>query len=485
MSRKPILGCWVLVGTALLNLAGCRPKVEPKALTVWHAWPTAEVDVLSSVVADYEQRNGVAVEMVGHESQADLREALRTADAGPDLLLGPARWAPELAGRGLVGAYCLPGGCEECFGPNPPRWCLYATGKDFSHGRNADFLVTTALCEPDQCPVCFSQNPPFWCRFATRDHGVLVDFFQAGFLEILDDGVFPNGIPIWWDHAAIFSNPQWFVDQALGWPTSVKDLSEMAARYPGAVWVDPALEPDPVPWIEDVRKGDPDPQPSLEDLVKGDPSPQPNIPGIMITEARNRARLQDAFGVLLRLPLADAPAPLELEGVFVRPDSERRGEALDLAYLIADEESQEQLFQAGGRLPTSGEVWSAVADPRWVQFAQESAISFVWPQRTFELPDPRDFIEIPEREPPDFDHPDCGPAALDYWEELMEAAESVPQQVHAEFAARQGADFCARYLERCEPPLVGEQRRRFAQCFFDTRGTSGTIERCCAAGREG
>ena len=482
MNCRALLRPMALAGTTLIVTAACQPRVEPKPLTVMHAWQGAEREILSGVVEDYEQRQGVSVEIVGHESQAALHEALRAAEAGPDLLLGPDRWAAELAGRGMAGAYCLPGQCEECFQPDPPRWCLYATGQDFSHGRNSDFQVTTALCEPEQCPVCFGENPPRWCRFATEDRGVEVDFFQAGFLEIVEGQVLPNGIPVWWDQAVVLANPRWFVERELGWPSGVQELAELAGRYPGGVWTDPELSPEPVPWLEDVHKGDPSPQPNLQDLLAADPSPQPSVLGVMISEGRNLARLQGAFGDLIRLPLADAYAPLEVEGVFVRPDSKHRGAALELGYLIADEESQAKLFRNAGRLPTSGEVW-ATADPTWVRFGRESAISIVWPGPTFELPDPRDFIQVPELTPPVFAHPDCGPAADAYWAELMEQAEGLPQRVHAEFSAQQAAAYCARYLERCEPPLAGAERRAFAECFFDNRGTAGIIELCCAAGR--
>ncbi len=472
MSTTKSLRHLVSIGILLLVAAACLPPSEEKTLTLWHAWEGSQLEALSALVADYQREGGVQVEMVAHDSHAALVDALLAAGDGPDLFIGSQSAAARLAERGRVAAYCLPGQCPECEQPNPPRWCQYATGKDFSDGFNADFLVSTALCESDQCPVCFTDNPPPWCRFATQDRGVAVDLFQAGFLKITDDGVFPFGIPIWWDYVAVFANPQWFVEQQQQIPSTMAGVLELVEQVPGSFYLDARAEPDPVPWAPGLGVN-PEPQPWRDLLAAGDPSPQPSVVGIVVTWGRDFGRLQGQIADLALLPLPELLPQPAVEGVFVTPYSAERSAALDLAYAVADEDSQEKLFAAAGGLPASGEAWSRISDAVWERFKRDSLISFLRPGLELELPDPRDFVAVPPLEPPPIRHLVCGPAAQRNF--ANEAAGGVAAAVRAHLGFQSWEDWCALLLARHRPA----DGAAFANCLVDNAGRPSLVAICC------
>jgi hypothetical protein len=72
------------------------------------------------------------------------------------------------------------------------------------------------------------------------------DLLQSSFAGIHDDGVFPWGIPIWWEFLVVGINAD-MVDA-----TAIGDVLSLAREQPGMVYTDPVLNEDPIPFPADV-----------------------------------------------------------------------------------------------------------------------------------------------------------------------------------------------------------------------------------------
>ncbi|MCB0164820.1 MAG: hypothetical protein KDI79_11375 [Anaerolineae bacterium] len=451
-----------IVRSALLDADESLTARTPAAssgsefISIWHAWSETDAMFLEQLATDFD---GGPIKLIAFDNGEALLQALRNLQGdSPDLILGPNLWADELESLGLAGAYCLPGQCPQCEGANPPPWCPFAKG-DFSYSRNNDFQIA-GLCEPDQCPVCFGPNPPRWCWAAQLDPVIAPDIFQAGFARQLDNGVFPNGVPIWWDSISVLANPAWFTQRQAALPASLTEILQLREDFPDLVYVDPKLDGDPSP----------DPMRQFLDAVKGDPNPQPNIAGILVIEADQYQQLTGIVEPPLYLfPLSDyQPEPI-VQGVYMNPQTNQKDLALDFAYLLADEETQIKRFQISGRLPTHGEAWETVAGESLIQFGQQNLLAFEGNLPYIDIPE---IIQRPPTTPPTFDNDACGVAADELYERLLPPfGVSDIDRVKAEFDARQFANLCRRYMPSFGADACAHRAELiFARTYAERRG---------------
>ncbi|MEM8535590.1 MAG: hypothetical protein AAGF95_32465 [Chloroflexota bacterium] len=449
-----------------INLAA-RAPAYPLYLQkpeVWHAWPESIRSILEQHAAEYQ------LELVDFASEAELAEALRDPSANPDLILGPDAWSDTLIEAGLASAYCLPDGCEECFGANPPRWCLYANG-GFSYSRNIDFQFA-GLCESEQCPPCLSNKPPDWCQFARLNRAQAPDIFQAGFARFVEDQVLPVGTPIWWEADLVLANPAWFLERELAMPGSLDEIIDLQQEYPDLVYIDPAFDPTPTPMRNFV------------DALKGDPSPQPSKTGILVAEAEQFRTLTEEVGPLFLFSLADYHMQPIVQGVYVNPHSEHRDQALAVADLLASPNMQVELFDAAGSMPAHGEAWINVADEALVDLSQQLLPGVLGILPGINI---RDFIERPPFTPPDFGNDACGLAAAELYTRLIDfvGADDV-DRIRAEFSSQQFARICRAHLSRLDfgdDDCAARAESTFAMSLMEWRGTTGAVYRAEAAAR--
>ena len=453
-------------GNHTLNLAARAPAypIYLEKPEVWHAWPESIHSILERYAVEHQ------VELVDFASETELEAALRDPSAKPDLILGPDTWSDILIEAGLVNTYCLPDGCEECFSDNPPRWCLYANG-DFSYNRNADFQFA-GLCDPEQCPPCLSDNPPRWCQFAQLDHDQAPDIFQAGFARFVEDQVLPVGTPIWWEADLVMANPAWFLERELSLPGSLDEIIDLQQEYPDLVYIDPAFDPTPTPMRNFI------------DALKGDPSPQPSKTGILVAEVEQFRSLTEEVGPLFLFPLADYQMQPIVQGVYVNPHSEHRDQALAFANLLASPNTQIELFDTAGYMPTHGEAWVNIADEVLVDLSQQMlpGVLGILPEI-----DIRDFIERPPFIAPNFGNDACGLAAAELYTRLTDfvGANDV-DRLHAEFSSQQFARICRAHLTRFDfgdDDCAERAKHTFAMTLMEWRGTTGAVYRAEDAAR--
>lgn len=453
-------------GNHMLNLAARAPAYPlfMETLVVWHAWPERIRSILEQRADEYQ------IELVGFASEDELEEALRDPSAKPDLILGPDTLSDALIKAGLVNAYCLPDGCEECFSDNPPRWCLYANG-DFSYNRNIDFQFA-GLCEPKQCPPCLSDNPPHWCQFAQLDHEQAPDIFQAGFARFVEDQVLPVGTPIWWEADLVLADPTWFLERELAMPGSLGDIVDLQQEYPDLVYIDPAFDPTPTPMRHFI------------DALKGDPSPQPSKAGLLVVEAEQFRALTKEVGPLFLFPLADYQPQPSVQRVYVNPHSEHRAQALAIADLLASPNMQVELFGAAGYMPTHGEAWVNVADEVLVDLSQPllPGVLGILPEI-----DIHDFIERPPFTAPAFGSDACGLAAAELYTRLTDFVGANDfDRIRAEFSSQQFARICRAHLTRLafgDDHCAERAESIFAMTLMEWRGTTGAVYRAAEAAR--
>lgn len=388
----------------------CRSDTPPDTLTVWHAWQNNEKTLLEDLAANYPEST---IELVGFDTEENLREELGNVEEGasiPDLYIGPHTWADDLIESGLADAYCLPNQCEECRGPNAPSWCPYATG-NFGHGRNTDFGIA-GLCRPGQCPQCFGDTPPRWCKAANLDPALAPDIFQMSFATIINDDPFPIGIPIWWEHVGIAIRPGWFIENEQLLPESVDDIVQRFQDDTDIVHLDESLfDGHPIPFPAD----------RLRNVFEGDPGPQPSVAGVLVSRARGFPSLQEQAGPLLQTPLSDYQPQLKVQGVYMNPNTENKSQALDFAYVLADEDTQMEIFAQSGRLPTHNEAWADAVEQQQtsqsgvdldrglVEFGRQSMLGFVGNQPE---------IDLDTLIPPEFGDGVCGQVAQQRYEEM-------------------------------------------------------------------
>lgn len=360
-----------------------RPNAAPteamEVLTVWHAWQQEELPVLEAVAANYQEETQVQVELVQFETAPVLLGRLQDAAAageGPDVFLGVHTWADQLHAQGIVDAYCRPDQCGECTSENPPEWCPFAQGNDFSY-RIADDFAVQGLCDFDRCPVCFSGNPPLWCRFATEDFGIELDIPHATFAIPVNGDMFPLGIPIWWEYEGVFANRQWFEEHGLELPGTLEEALSIGFDE---MYFDPGL-----------FEGDPFPQPNL-----GDPSPQPNLPtqaGLLIASSDQFFQLQEETGKQLQpLFLEDYRPEILVHGAYMNARTEMRSQALDFIYNLADDGVSQRLFEARGHLPAHGATLESIREDIIGELIQVGTLGVPhWP----ETPSPADEPQSP------------------------------------------------------------------------------------------
>lgn len=324
---------------------GCEPT--PPTVTVWHATGEAADSVLQSVAQEHEDDTGTQVQVRRFSDRATLLDSLQGGQGSADVFIGTHTWKDRLQEHGLVDAYCPPDGCEICQGDNPPEWCKYAKG-DFSHGRIDDMVIGQALCTEDQCPQCFGESPPDICKVMSfaRD-GILEpnrqpDFLQASFVRIIDEGVFPLGIPIWWNFPVVGTNPD-VIEDDHGLATR-SDVLDFASEQPDMVYTDPVL-------------GDPIPAP----FEKGGTA-RPGQAAVIVTLPNHVPALRDQGVQFEVLPLEDYRPSLLVTGGYVHAETEMKEEALNVLYRVADEGAQERFYEANGQLPAHAEVLDQVAE---------------------------------------------------------------------------------------------------------------------------
>jgi hypothetical protein len=445
-------------------------------LTLWHAWQGAEKTFLEQLAADYQ---GAEIEVTSFATDDELLSALRTAantgDA-PNLYLGPSDWSDELREMGIADAYCRPNQCPQCEGPNPPPWCEYATG-NFGSSLNTDFNVV-GICRPGGgCEVCLGPDAPRWCERVQFEQGPELDIFQADFVDIFDDGVFPVGIPVRWAHNAVAHRPGWFAENQQQVPGSLDEALQLETNNPGAVYLD----------NDSVLDGDPIPFPALQDFIDAvvdDPSPQPSDAGILATGETAIQRLQAEVGPLFQPSLADyQPQPI-VEGVYMNPATEQISQALDFAYLIADEETQVDLYEQTGRLPTHGEAWQMITEnedepqpgeivQNLVTFGQQSMLAFTGKQPDLTIPD--DLVDIP---PPPFGTDACGREAWEWYRENT-AGENLsrPERSLYYTSALDMAARCRMYQPIEDDGFCAERASTvFASMFFDEHAMATGVQ---------
>ncbi|MCP4290077.1 MAG: S8 family serine peptidase, partial [Gammaproteobacteria bacterium] len=427
--------------------------------TLWHAWQGDDKTLLEQLAADFQ---GGDVQLVSFDTKAALLEALSDAanSTNPDLILGPDMWSDELTSLGLAEAYCLPGQCPQCEGPNPPPWCTYGKG-DFSYSRNNDFLIA-GLCEPDQCPVCYEPNPPRWCWAAQLDPVTAPDIFQTGFADLFNNEILPFGIPISWEAILVLANPAWFVEHEQSLPNDVDEIIQLHDIYPDLVYVDPSLiGPQAEPPANAIGK--------LLDALNGSPNPDPAKGGLYVVQLDQFPKFWADTGPLFLFPLTDYQPELMVQGVYVNPLAEQKEPALNFVHLLANEETQIKRFQTSGHLPAHGQAWEPMANETLVQFGQQNLLAFIGSLPAIDIPQ---IIDRPAITPPAFDNDACGVAAGELYERLLPPnGASDTDRVQAEFEARQFAESCRRYLPNFGSDACAQRAElNFARIFAQKRG---------------
>lgn len=359
-----------------LGLAGPAMAQEEVRLTVL-AEVGAAVQTGLAIGSYADEHPEVQVELILAGNQDELlrlAELLTMVGETPDLIVTDHHLGDYLRDRGLANAYCSPdwGGCEACFGANPPRWCPYAQGISVGPGAIGNFGIH-GLCDIDQCPsVCMQVPMPEWCTLIhapayelfAPDYGY--DVLRASFIERLDgDILMPRGIPWWWRAHVVWANEE--LGFEAGQTIHVDDLAWMVADLEGLVYLDSTvafeqmgLEP-----------------PHAPNFAKGDPSPQPNVVGLFFgftdTIRTLDPALQDTLVPLhvegYRPEIVVSGAYVPGEGAAGRPDV-----ALDLAYTALWLGTQEELGLTTEYLPVHAgaldTVLGALPEGTWDQLAR-------------------------------------------------------------------------------------------------------------------
>ncbi len=315
--------------------------VTGEPLVLWHTWQEPELSIFQEVAANYHETTGFEVEFVQMQGSDFLEKVTEAIAAGepPDILAGSHLWGDALLENGFASAYCLPDGCPECEGPNPPRWCLVANS-DFTWGRNDDFPINAMCIDPESCRVCMNANPPRWCRFADQSFEPKLDVLQGSFAYWVDDfnRPFPLGIPVWWDFVGFSVNLPVLEAQGFAVPTQFDEAVAIARESGIMFYVDPdlaslaqelALPQDPI---------------SLEEA------------GIFLLPSNHFVQVQNEVSELMPILLKGYQPTLYVQGLYMNAQTKQRAQALDLMYALADEEVQRVLFDKTGHLPAHGEI---------------------------------------------------------------------------------------------------------------------------------
>ena len=439
-----------------------QSNVSHTPLAVWHSWLGAEADLLQTLANQYPFAE---IDVTRFDSNAALVEAIRAADeAEPDLIIGPDSLLDDLGGTGFGRGYCLPGECPECEGPNPPSWCRFASGGDFSTERIEPFMLA-GLCLHAECPDCSGENPPRWCQAADAAAEIGPDIFQAAFLDRVDDQLYPIGIPVYWDTLSIGVNIAWFVERALPLPQTLDEILALHSDHPDLL---SSVVPD-----ETLENGEglTAEFEALLQAVASEPNPQPNRAGLIITWSR---QFEEVSGILGETPLllpfdGYAPSPV-VQGVMLNADSDAIDQAIRFADQFATAEVQTRLFESNGRLPTNPEAWHTLVAEPWRAFGEANLLGWVNQQPEIDLPT---IIERPPFEPPVFENSPCGAAAAWLYTQIIAAnGTAIESRVLAEYEAGAFEKICGRLLPDYGTDRCGVHAAyQFAQRFAELRGS--------------
>ncbi|MCB0094440.1 MAG: hypothetical protein KDE46_01915 [Caldilineaceae bacterium] len=352
-----------------------QPPEERETITLWTEWYD---EILDELVAEYANNRSVDVEIT---HVPDLYNAILSAAASgtmPDTFIANSLLGEQLLYEGSLNAYCVgPDGCPECNTQDPPEWCLYAQGDDFSHGQFEDWWSPeVGYCVFDGCDECNTSNPPKWCLVA--DTIPPFDVLQWPFMCPVEgcqgctNEWCPIGIPMDWIYGGAFGNKTILEENGIDIDslTVMEDVWELrdlenafafspneatfALRY-DRLWSD--WQPvQGIPVFESLE--------SIRHPISGEQveTNLVNPEDAAIVWATSHLVADHKELSLIPLHLADSQPRLWVNGIYMNPDieSERKSTTLDLMYYLADEEAQARIFESTGRLPAHAEVMEMI-----------------------------------------------------------------------------------------------------------------------------
>lgn len=363
LSTRWALLAALLHGTVALAAVEAEPATGP--VIVWHALQGPELELLHQAAERYESSSGVPVELnqfQSHEALYEEFQAASDAGGGPDVLFGDHRVAASFLERGSLGALCLPGECPECEGPNPPRWCGYASNGLFGDESEAlpgtmipDFLLSEARCREDGCGECYRSGwvPPY-CKYVSE--GFELDLLQAAFADFVPgyDRPLPIGFPVFWSYQGVGIDLARLQQEGLPEPTRVEELlvlGEGGSRVSNDIDICPTWPwPWPFPWpwpgpLEEIRP--------WEVVELGESN-------VLVFPSTRAGELQQQLGELVMPVLEDFKSDIVVQGAFLRVGTERRAEALDFMSELQSPELQSGAFESAGLLPAHRDALGAL-----------------------------------------------------------------------------------------------------------------------------